>query len=135
VLFSDALKSLLLIFLSTSINYWNNKVPILTLLGTSGRRMGEWSGGIAPPFLNLPLDRGEWSVSRPGRFTSGERATNSHLIGIWVSTRAGLDRRKKFVCPSANRTLATQPIDPRYFDSAILNHKQFARFHDIRHIG
>jgi hypothetical protein len=27
------------------------------------------SGGIAPPFLTLALDRGEWSVPHPGHFT------------------------------------------------------------------
>jgi hypothetical protein len=28
------------------------------------------SGGIAPRILDLALDGGEWSASRPGRFTS-----------------------------------------------------------------
>jgi hypothetical protein len=30
-------------------------------------------GGIAPAFLNLELDGGEWSASSPGRFISCER--------------------------------------------------------------
>jgi hypothetical protein len=29
---------------------------------------------MAPPFLTSTLDGGEWSASRPGRFTAGERA-------------------------------------------------------------
>jgi hypothetical protein len=32
------------------------------------------SGGIAPPFLTLALDRGEWSASCPCHFTPRERA-------------------------------------------------------------
>jgi hypothetical protein len=35
-----------------------------------------WSGDIVPPFLILALDGGEWSASRPGHFTPGERAPN-----------------------------------------------------------
>jgi len=44
------------------------------------------SGGIAP----LILDRGEWSASRPGRFTLRERAPDTHWTGGWVGPRAGL---------------------------------------------
>jgi hypothetical protein len=34
---------------------------------------------------------GEWSASRPGRFTSGEKAPGTHWIGGWVSPKTGLD--------------------------------------------
>jgi hypothetical protein len=34
---------------------------------------------------------GEWSASRPCRFTPGERAPGTHWIGGWVGPRAGLD--------------------------------------------
>jgi hypothetical protein len=37
------------------------------------------------------LDGGEWSASRPGRFTPRERAPGSHWIGGWVGPRAVLD--------------------------------------------
>jgi hypothetical protein len=37
----------------------------------------------------------EWSNSRPGRFTPGERAPGIHWIGGWVDLRAGLDDLKK----------------------------------------
>jgi hypothetical protein len=30
------------------------------------------SGGTAPSFLTSELDGGEWSASRPGRFTPGK---------------------------------------------------------------
>jgi hypothetical protein len=43
-------------------------------------------GGIAPSFLNSTLDGGEWSASRPCRFTPG-----THWIGGLVVPRFGLD--------------------------------------------
>jgi hypothetical protein len=51
-------------------------------------------------FLNLALDGGEWFVSRPGRFTPGERATRTHWTGGWVSPRAGLDAVAKINNPT-----------------------------------
>jgi len=41
--------------------------------------------------LTSTLNRGEWSASRPGRFTHTERAPVSHWIGGWVGPRAVLD--------------------------------------------
>jgi hypothetical protein len=38
---------------------------------------------------------GEWSASRTGRFTPGERAPGTHWIGGWVGPRAGLDDMKE----------------------------------------
>jgi hypothetical protein len=45
------------------------------------------------------LDGGEWSASRPGPFTPGERALGTHWIGGWVGPRAGLDavERRKII--------------------------------------
>jgi hypothetical protein len=42
-------------------------------------------------FLTSVPDGGEWSASRPGRFTPGEKAAGTHWIGGWVGPRAGLD--------------------------------------------
>jgi hypothetical protein len=44
---------------------------------------------------------GEWSTSRPGRFTPGERAPGTHWIGSWVDLRAGLNdlEKRKFLTP------------------------------------
>jgi hypothetical protein len=42
-------------------------------------------------FLTSALVGGEWSASRPDRFTPGERG----WIGGWVDPRAGLDDVKK----------------------------------------
>jgi len=41
--------------------------------------------------LTLVLDGGEWSPSRPGRFTPKERAPGTHWIGGWTGPRAVLD--------------------------------------------
>jgi hypothetical protein len=46
-------------------------------------------------FLTSALVGGEWSASRPGRFTLGERAPDTHWIGGWVDPRAGLDNVEK----------------------------------------
>jgi hypothetical protein len=53
-------------------------------------------------FLTSALGGGEWSASRPCRFTPGERASGTHWIGGWVDPRAGLDdveKRKFFTLP------------------------------------
>jgi hypothetical protein len=46
-------------------------------------------------FLTSALVRGEWSTSRPGRFTPGERAPGTHWIGGWVDHRASLQEVEK----------------------------------------
>jgi hypothetical protein len=66
---------------------------------------------------------GEWSVSRPGRFTPGERAPGTHWIGGWVGPRANLDYMEKWKympSPDSNSDpLVVQPVASRYTDSAI----------------
>jgi hypothetical protein len=53
--------------------------------------MKTWgSGGIAPLFLTLALDGGEWSTSHSSRFTL-EGAPGTHWIGGWVGPKASLD--------------------------------------------
>jgi hypothetical protein len=53
------------------------------------------NGGTAPTFLTWALDEDEWSASRPCRFTPGERAPGTRLIGGWVGSWAGLDAVEK----------------------------------------
>jgi hypothetical protein len=53
------------------------------------------SGGIAPQLLTSAVDGGEWSASRPCRFTPGEGAHGTHWIGGWVGPRTGLDAVEK----------------------------------------
>jgi hypothetical protein len=57
-------------------------------------------------FLTPALDGGEWSASRPGRFTPREIAHDTHWIGGWVGPRAGLDAmvKRKFPVSAATRT-------------------------------
>jgi hypothetical protein len=61
-------------------------------------------------YLTSVLDVGEWSASRPGRFSSRERAAGTDWIGGWVDPGAGLDTvsREKFPAPAGIRT----PIIP-----------------------
>jgi hypothetical protein len=42
-------------------------------------------------FSTSALDGGEWSASRPGRFTPRERVPGTHWKGGWEGPRAGLD--------------------------------------------
>lgn len=42
-------------------------------------------------FLTPTKDRRDRSVSRPGRFTLGERTPGTHWIGMWARLKAGLD--------------------------------------------
>jgi hypothetical protein len=60
--------------------------------------------------LTSILEEGEWSASRLGRFTSGERAPGTRWIGGWVGSRAGLDavEKRKIGIPAGNRTHETQ---------------------------
>jgi hypothetical protein len=46
-------------------------------------------------FLTSALAGGEWSASRPGRFTPGERVPGTRWIGGWVDRRASLDNLEK----------------------------------------
>jgi len=45
-------------------------------------------------FITSALDGGEWSSSRPGRFTPGLRAPATHWRGGWVGLRTAVVRRK-----------------------------------------
>jgi hypothetical protein len=60
---------------------------------------------------------GDWSASRPGRFTPRERAAGTHKIGGWVGPRAVLDAIS--LRESNPRTPIVQPIAQRYVDWAI----------------
>jgi hypothetical protein len=56
--------------------------------------MGEWRYSSTHS-LTTALDGGEWSASRPGRFTPRVRAPGIHWIGGLVGPRAGLDAVEK----------------------------------------
>jgi hypothetical protein len=63
--------------------------------------MGEWMY-ISHIFLTSALVGGEWTASRPGRFTPELRATGTQWIGDWVGPRVGLDdvEKRKFLTVS-----------------------------------
>jgi hypothetical protein len=54
-------------------------------------------------FLTSALDGGEWSASRPGRFTPKERAPGTHRIRGWVGPRAVPDAVVKRKISSLHR--------------------------------
>jgi hypothetical protein len=54
--------------------------------------MLEWKNSST---MTAALDGGEWSASRPGRFTSGEKVRGTHCIGGWVGPTAGMDMEKR----------------------------------------
>jgi hypothetical protein len=67
--------------------------------------MGEWIYRSII-FLTLPLVGGEWSASRPGRFTPG-----THWIGL-----DDVEKRKFFTLPGLK---LFHPVASRYTDYAI----------------
>jgi hypothetical protein len=74
--------------------------------------------------LTSVLDGGEWSASRPGSFTSKERAPGIHWIGGRVGPRAVLDAAVKRKIPSPlresnPRTPVVQPVAQCYTDWTI----------------
>jgi hypothetical protein len=78
--------------------------------------------------LTLALDGGEWPASRPGRFTSEERAPSTHWIGGWLGPRAGLNTvsKRKILSnlPESNpEHPIVQSVVCHYTDWAIPAHK------------
>jgi hypothetical protein len=89
-------------------------VNSLCLINYAPRHDDTWgTGGITPPFLTSALDGGEWSASRPGRFTPGEIAPWWAPVSVWT-----LWRREKS-CHARNRTPTVQPVARRCADWAI----------------
>jgi hypothetical protein len=65
-------------------------------------------------FLTSALAGGEWSASRPCRFTAGERVPGTHWIGGRADPRAGLDDfgEKKILHPTGTRTPTPESSSP-----------------------
>jgi hypothetical protein len=85
--------------------------------------LGKWRYSSTHSWT-LALDGGEWSASRPGRFTPRERAPGTHCIGGWVGPRDVLDTvvRRKIPSPrpqSNPRTSIVQSVAQRYTDWAL----------------
>jgi hypothetical protein len=62
-------------------------------------------GGVELTILTSSLDEGEWSASRPGRFTPGERAPSTH----WIGGRMG----RSGLCGVETNILTVPGIEPR----------------------
>jgi hypothetical protein len=80
--------------------------------------LGEWKYSSTHS-LTSALEGGEWSASRPGRFTPREGTPGTHWIGGWVGPRAVLDvvvkRKIPNPCQELNpRTLIVQPVAQNY---------------------
>jgi hypothetical protein len=66
-------------------------------------------------FLTSAKVGGEWSDSRPCRFTPAEGALGIHWIGGGMGPRVGLDAvEKRKSCIAGNRTTGVQPVARRY---------------------
>jgi hypothetical protein len=63
-------------------------------------------------FLASALVGGEWSASRPARFTPRERAPGTHWIGASVDPRTGLGDMENILDPTGTRTPTTQSSSP-----------------------
>jgi hypothetical protein len=86
--------------------------------------LGEWRYS-STLFFGIGTTWGEWSVSRPGRFTPRGRAPVTHWIRGWVGPRAVLEAvvKTKIFIPrlkSNPRTPIVQPVAQYCTDWAIL---------------
>jgi hypothetical protein len=95
-------------------------VPVLNRAQRHEDVFGE-SNYSSTHLLILALDGGEWSASRPRRFTPRERASGNHWIGGWVDSRGCLDMVLKRKIHSTRRESSPdhpiiQPVASRYID-------------------
>jgi hypothetical protein len=75
--------------------------------------------------MTSALDGGEWSSSRPGHFTSRERATGTQWIGGWVGPRTGPDAvvKRELPAPVGIRTLDHPARSPEIDNNKITDQK------------
>jgi hypothetical protein len=102
------------------------KVELSLCFNWSPRHEGVLGEGMysSTHSLTSALDRGEWSASRPHRFTRRERTPSTHWIGGWVGPKTVLDAvvKRKILSlhqKSNPRTPIVQPVAQRYTDWAI----------------
>jgi hypothetical protein len=86
-------------FRSPLLYHWAIPAPHLKHFFNSAPRhegvLGKWRYSSTHS-LTSALEEGEWSASRPGRFTPGERAPGTHLIGGWVGPLKHCWRQNNF---------------------------------------
>jgi hypothetical protein len=89
--------------------------PMLLLLSLANKHNAmKTCGGVdihVYEFLTSAIVGGEWSASRPCRFTPMERAPGTHWTGGWVGLRTSLDdmERRKILSPTGTRTPSSRP--------------------------
>jgi hypothetical protein len=82
--------------------------------------LGKWKYS-STHYLTSEPDRGEWSASRPGRFSLRKITPGTHRIGGWMGLRADLDMvlKRKFSSlrrePNPDHSVV-QPIASCYTD-------------------
>lgn len=92
------------------------------------------NGGMAPPLLTLILDRGEYSVSRPYRYTPSETTHDTSRTGRWVDPRAVLgvtEIRKSLVSVVQPVACSLYQSLPKH--STKLLFSSYADYHKGRH--
>jgi len=57
----------------------------------------------------LAIEGDEWSASRLGRLSPGEKAPSTDWIGGWVGTRVGLDAVAKKIIPDCGKSNPSRP--------------------------
>jgi hypothetical protein len=75
-------------------------------------------GRVEVLLYHSSLDECEWSASRPGRFTPGERITDTHWIGGWMGPRASLYavEKRTISCPLRKSNPGRPPLlKPSYY--------------------
>jgi hypothetical protein len=75
-------------------------------------------------FLTSALNGGEWSASRPGRFTPRETAPGTHWIGGWMDPKASVDAvvKRKIPSPRRESNPRTPIFQPVVHSCKILKH-------------
>jgi hypothetical protein len=112
---------------STHERWENLKVKLSLCFNWAPRHRGvleEWRYSSTHS-LTSALDGGEWSATRPGRFTPRERAPGTHWVRGRVGPKAVLDAVVKKKIPSprreSNPTIPiVRPVAQRYTDWAIM---------------
>jgi hypothetical protein len=81
----------------------------MCLINYLSGHVGVWgNGGINSPLLTSVLDGGEWSASRPDRFTPGKRVPDTH----WMGGHHGPSRR----CGEEKNLLPLPRTEPQFLD-------------------
>jgi hypothetical protein len=114
----------------TGLNNYCSKIKVTVKLSLCFNRaprhegvLGEWRYNSTHS-LTSTLDGGEWSASRPGRFTPKERAPGTHWIGGWVGPRAVLDmvvkrKNSQNYCSKISVTSLSKPTEVKYWPHII----------------